>query len=107
MHSAPKARCSLPNACQALQHLGARCTRNTRDTGHSTVVWCVLQRKVCSTLSTSQAKNGRFAIAMGTHGAREKGTLSVCPQLFDATLEVDDSVIFVSAEPSCAAFMPL
>lgn len=31
MHSASKARCSLSSACQALQHLGARCTGDTRD----------------------------------------------------------------------------
>lgn len=44
---------------------------------------------------------------MGTHGAREKGVLSVCPQLLDVTLEGDDRVIFVSTEPSCASFTHL
>lgn len=44
---------------------------------------------------------------MGTYGAMEKGALSVCPQLFDAALDGSEKVIFVSAEPSCAAFMHL
>lgn len=31
----------------------------------------------------------------------------MCPQLLGATLDGDDGVIFVSAEPSCAAFTHL
>lgn len=40
------------------------------------------------------AINGRFAKALGTHGARERGALSVSPRLPDATVGEDDRAIF-------------
>lgn len=83
---------------------GAQVTPGTRDPALWSGVFCRERCAVPSTLGTEQAENERLAKAVGTHGAREKGALSVCPQLLDGG---DDRVIFVYAEPSCAAFKHL
>jgi len=84
-------------------HLGPRCTDDTRDTGASSAVWCVLQEKTLSTpgAGSKAAINRRLAKAMGTLGTSERGALP------GATVGEDDRVVFVSAEPSCAAFTHL